>query len=351
MNTVLVLYTDIMPYTTKCLEVFSNLFKVRLNIFINPIKDTTPFKPEGNSQIKYFDNTDAELFILNLLYKEKPKFILVSGWNNKMYLKISKIARQKGIVTITGCDTIYKGSLRQVLAIITSDFYVKRYFDVIFVPGVSQYEYARLLGYAKKNIIMPYYSADLSLFNGFYKEFADLKSINYPRNLLFVGRLEEIKGVRQLISSFNSINNTNGWKLTIIGRGSLKNELVTMCSSNKNVNFIDFQNQENFGNVILNSGFFILPSIIEPWGVVVHEFAAAGLPLLLSNQVEAGSAFLRHRYNGFSFSHSIKNDLTEKLKIIFNMKDAELLTFSKHSYNLSKTLSPENFAAALGGYL
>jgi hypothetical protein len=123
MKSVLVLYTDIMPYTVQCLDEFSNLFNVSLNIFINPIKDQTPFKPKENSRIKYFDNTDAELFILNLLEKDKPKFILVSGWNNKIYLKISLIARKMGIVTITGCDTFFKGSLRQVFAVITSKFY------------------------------------------------------------------------------------------------------------------------------------------------------------------------------------------------------------------------------------
>jgi glycosyltransferase involved in cell wall biosynthesis len=351
MKSVLVLYTDIMPYTVKCLDVFSNLFNVSLNIFINPIKDQTPFKPKENSRIKYFDNTDAELFILNLLEKDKPKFILVSGWNNKIYLKISLIARKMGIVTITGCDTFFNGSLRQVFAVITSKFYIKRHFEVIFVPGLKQYEYARLLGFERKNIIAPYYSADLNLFNSFYKEFIDVKSIKYPRNLLFVGRLEEIKGVRQLIRSFNSIDNTNGWKLTIVGRGSLKNELVTTSSFNNRIKFVDFQNQDDFGNVILNCGFFVLPSISEPWGVVVHEFAASGLPLLLSNQVEAGSAFLRTGYNGFSFNHALKNDLTDKLKIIFNMTDSELLRYSKNSFEISKTYSPEMFASALGQFL
>jgi glycosyltransferase involved in cell wall biosynthesis len=351
MKSVLVLYTDIMPYTVKSLDVFSKSFNVSLNVFINPIKETTPYKPENNSRIKYFENTDAELFILKLLERDKPKFVLVSGWNNKMYLKISLIARKKGIVTITGCDTFYKWSFRHVLAIITSNFYLRRYFDVIFVAGLRQYEFARLLGFTRKKIIAPYYSADIDLFNNFYKEFIDLKTINYPRNLLFVGRLEEIKGVRQLISSFNSIENTNGWKLTIIGRGSLRNELVTLSSFNNRTNFIDFQDQHNLGSVILESGFFVLPSISEPWGVVVHEFAACGLPLLLSNEVEAGSVFLRLGYNGFTFSHALKNDLTDKLKIIFSMTNSELLTLSKNSFEISKSYNPDMFASALGQYL
>ena len=187
----------------------------------------------------------------------------------------------------------------------------------------------------------PYYSADLNLFNSFYKEFIDVKSIKYPRNLLFVGRLEEIKGVRQLIRSFNSIDNTNGWKLTIVGRGSLKNELVTTSSFNNRIKFVDFQNQDNFGNVILNCGFFVLPSISEPWGVVVHEFAASGLPLLLSNQVEAGSAFLRTGYNGFSFNHALKNDLTDKLKIIEEFISPYLFEWNENNLNSNSSYNDD----------
>ena len=312
MKSVLVLYTNIMPYTAKCLEVFSELFNVNVNVFINPINETTPYKPTGSAYIKYYYNTDAEKSILKLIEKDKPKFIFVSGWNNRLYLNISLIARKSGILTITGCDTFYTGSLRQILAIFTSKFFLRRHFDVMFVPGIRQHEFARLLGYSRKNIIEPYYSADLDLFNRFYKEFFGLKSIKYPRNLLFVGRLEEVKGVRQLVKSFNSIENTNGWQLTIVGRGSLKDELVTLSSFNNRIRFIDFQSQNNMGNIILDSGFFVLPSIFEPWGVVVHEFAASGLPLLLSNQVEAASVFLRLGYNGYSFDHASENDLTDK---------------------------------------
>ena len=32
---------------------------------------------------------------------------------------------------------------------------------------------------------------------------------------------------------------------------------------------------------------FVLPSTFEPWGVAVHEFAAAGYPLILSDAVGA----------------------------------------------------------------
>ncbi len=64
------------------------------------------------------------------------------------------------------------------------------------VPGYYQYEYARLLGYKRENILYPLYTADIKLFSNKYKECLSLKKNNYPRNLLFVGRFEKRKGNR-----------------------------------------------------------------------------------------------------------------------------------------------------------
>ena len=36
-------------------------------------------------------------------------------------------------------------------------------------------------------------------------------------------------------------------------------------------------------DLLLNSSALILPSRYEPWGVIVHEAAAAGLPIIISD--------------------------------------------------------------------
>jgi glycosyltransferase involved in cell wall biosynthesis len=43
----------------------------------------------------------------------------------------------------------------------------------------------------------------------------------------------------------------------------------------------------------------ILPSVFEPWGVVVHESVSCGLAVITSVACGAGAVFVRHGYNGF----------------------------------------------------
>ena len=52
----------------------------------------------------------------------------------------------------------------------------------------------------------------------------------------------------------------------------------------------DFIQPENLEKV-KNAGCFVLPSLKDNWGVVVHEFAAAGLPLIISDGVGAKLLF------------------------------------------------------------
>ena len=83
-----------------------------------------------------------------------------------------------------------------------------------------------------------------------------------------------------------------------------------------------------------------MPSKFEPWGVVVHEFAAAGLPLLLTYSVGAASTFLIPGYNGYILKNNNIKDLTSILIKVINTNDIQLLQMMNNSNELSKRISP-----------
>ena len=55
--------------------------------------------------------------------------------------------------------------------------------------------------------------------------------------------------------------------------GPLKEQL----QNHDDIKVIDFVQPEEFENIIKQSGCLLLPSIKEPWALVLHEFSAAGL--------------------------------------------------------------------------
>ena len=91
------------------------------------------------------------------------------------------------------------------------------------IERLDQFELARKLGFAKKNIKFDSYSADIGLFDKAYLEYSELKEKKYPHTFLFVGRLEDVKGIDVLVAAWRDIKDQRkDWQLVLIGNGSLK---------------------------------------------------------------------------------------------------------------------------------
>ncbi len=95
----------------------------------------------------------------------------------------------------------------------------------------------------------------------------------------------------------------------------------------------------------------MLPSHFEPWGVVVHEFAATGMPIVSSDVVGACTAFLKNDYNGYRYSGGNVAALKAALEKIMALPPDRLVTMGDRSYELSKQISPSTWAAAVGQLL
>lgn len=341
-----------MPYTMCGIMELVRLTNIEIHIVHYSVSDDAPFKLNEQQNIKFYDKSLLNnKNIEELIKKLNPKFVYVAGWANKDYLKLAQFSRHLGIPTITGCDTQWRSDFRQSLAVLFSKYLIRKYFDFIMIAGFYQYEYARLLGFKRKNILYPMYAADLTIFNEQYNLSIDIKKKNYPRNLLFVGRFEKIKGLKLLISAFKSINNRNGWTLTLIGNGTLKDEII---QENKNYNDIiikDFLQPEELVKEVAKSGAFCLPSEYEPWGVVIQEFAAAGLLLITSDVCGASSIFLREAFNGYIFESQNLDSLKEALRKLFTMKSDELLLFSSRSNYLANAITPLMYASNFSRFI
>ena len=117
------------------------------------------------------------------------------------------------------------------------------------------------------------------------------------QNFLYVGRLSHEKNLFFLVQAFNDFPDL---KLTIIGTGPLEAKLKDLASSN--VTFLGYVENKELPDYYTLADVFILPSISEPWGLVVDEALHFSLPLLLSENVGCKDLYINNYKTGILFN-------------------------------------------------
>lgn len=88
-------------------------------------------------------------------------------------------------------------------------------------------------------------------------------------------------------------------------------------------------------------------SIIEPWGVVVHEFASMRLPLLLSKNVGSSNEFLIEGFNGYSFNPKSSKEFITKLDSMMKLSSSELSELGFNSARLASRINTDIWSTTL----
>ena len=217
---------------------------------------------------------------------------------DKTYLRLANYFKKENKITICGLDSAWNGSIKhKIYSFVSKLGFLNLFFSKFWIPGIPQYNFLKNLGINDDRIIYDLYSADTNMFGDVYNKNKIKKSNEYPHKFLFVGRFTKDKGIDRLANSWKELQKFNhDWELLLIVNG----HYISTFENLPYVKVKDFLQPADLINEIKNTGCFILPSTYEPWGVVVHEFSAAGCPLILSNDIGAKSTFL---INGLMVIH------------------------------------------------
>jgi glycosyltransferase involved in cell wall biosynthesis len=121
--------------------------------------------------------------------------------------------------------------------------------------------------------------------------------------VLFVGQLEERKGLLDLLDAFRRLSDVPA-TLRLVGNGSQEQE-IRARSDDERVELVGFVDQERLPAELARARCLVLPSITtefgrEPWGLVVNEAMHAGLPVVATEVVGAAAGGLvRSGRNGY----------------------------------------------------
>lgn len=106
---------------------------------------------------------------------------------------------------------------------------------------------------------------------------------------LFVGRLEEEKGVRVLLDAWSRADLGDGAVLALAGEGPLREEAARRPAGAQALGFVP---RDHLPALYAAADVLVLPSIrtatfLEPWGLVVNEAMHQGTPVITSDAVGA----------------------------------------------------------------
>ncbi|HEV2734926.1 MAG TPA: glycosyltransferase family 4 protein, partial [Longimicrobiaceae bacterium] len=142
--------------------------------------------------------------------------------------------------------------------------------------------------------------------------------------ILFSGKLIDVKRPMDLLRAYLRVRAEVPAALVFMGDGPLRPELEAFCREHalEDVHFAGFRNQSELGRFFAVADVFCLPSIYEPWGLVVNEAMCFGLPVVASDMVGSTGDLVLEGENGFTFRAGDVDALAGRLRAVLG--DAEL---------------------------
>ncbi len=263
-------------------------------------------------------NTDEKIYYINSNYynlNKIPKFLRLF-WHLNQFLKYKTNKKIREILKKEKPDIVITHNLLGLswqIPLILKRLNIKHYH---FLHDIQLLHPSGLMIYKQENIINSliasfYQSILRKFFNNCYKIISPSKwllnlhlqknffslskketklnfdlgdvNISWPNdlnNFIFVGQLEKHKGIYFLLNFFK--NNSN-LKLTVVGDGSLKKELLSYEKKYKNINYLGKLKKEAVAQQLKTHDTLILPSLCyENSPTVIFEAISQNTPVIAS---------------------------------------------------------------------
>jgi len=340
---VAVLWTQLSGYLHACLQALVDR-GVEVLVVHEAGDPNAPFDPDavtaGFRAHEWGDEPDAAA-IDELLDKFDPDAILACSWNVGAYRKVCR-ARRHRTLRIFSMDNQWHGTAKQWAGVASARWVLQPTYDGVFLCDERQANFAARLGFPAERLIWGLYSGDHPRFAAVARARGGALP---PKAFLFVGRLVPEKGVDVLAAAYRRYRDLvdEPWSLTVAGTGPDKH-LLDRVDGVKQLGFVQ---PGDLPDVFAEAGCLVLPSRFEPWAVVIHEAAAAGLPIVCSRACGASTRLVLDGYNGVVVTEGDTEALARALLRLHRTDDDERRAMGVASESLAAQYSPEQWSGRL----
>lgn len=233
-----------------------------------------------------------------------PDAVAIPGYSEPFALVALRSCNRLGIPTVLMSDT-HAGSIRGNAGRETLKRQLVVLYQSALVAGKPHAEYLASLGFPAERIVTGYDVVDNRHFSACAAKSAP-GNVRLPQHYFFCcARFVAKKNLQFLVEAFAQYRRTHdAWDLVIAGDGPLRDAVVRRASEfsvASNVHILGHRSYADLPEVYVSAAAFILPSIVDEWGLVVNEAMAAGLPVLVSNDAGCHRDLVETGVNGFVF--------------------------------------------------
>jgi glycosyltransferase involved in cell wall biosynthesis len=218
--------------------------------------------------------------LATILREARPDVLLVGGWDQLAHLEAFALRRRVATAFVWWVESTLRDRRENLESLRQAKRWLVEASDAVVVPGLASAAYVRALGAVPSRVFVAPNAVD----NGLYAARAgDRASRTGPVRFLFVGRLEPSKGILALLDAWTGF--ADEAELTLVGDGSLLQgirERVTRAAM-PSIRIPGHIDREGLAAEYARADVFVFPSVSDPWGLVINEAMASGLPVVTTS--------------------------------------------------------------------
>lgn len=264
-----------------------------------------------------------------------PDVLLTCSWDVGAYRRISR-AMAGRTLRVLFMDNPWLGTAKQWAGRLASPLVVRPMCDAVFLPDERQADFAVRLGLPADRILRGAYTCDHERFAAVARARLDRPEAAF----VFAGRLVPEKGVDVLAEAYRTYRATaaDPWPLTVCGTGPQ----AGLIAGIPGVEMLGFVQPADLPAIFARTACLLLPSRFEPWGVVIHEAASAGLAIVATTACGASARLVVDGYNGALVPPSDSAALALAMTRVAHFGD--LASMGVKSTELARQFTPARWA-------
>jgi glycosyltransferase involved in cell wall biosynthesis len=241
--------------------------------------------------------------LFQLFRSYRPDVLNITGYFDYAQIALLLYARFLGVKTVISSESSEVDKPRTGLKETLKRLFLKQA-DAFICFGTTSVNYLKSLGVNERKIVVRKAAVvDNNRILELYRE----EKLTHPTtkpSFIYVGRLAEEKNLLRLLQAYATLTHQKGaedWGLLVVGEGPQRQELEQYVAAHalSGVTFTGGVSWEEVPAWLAKASVLVLPSLSEPWGLVVNEAMLCGMPVIVSKKCGCAFDLVKESTNGF----------------------------------------------------